>query len=186
MDWRAFRLAHVGMSAQHNEYMVLAIVSQCITWFRSLLEDFGLTGEIVDMTGSLTDDPANDRLVDIADGHDFGNIGWDSSPVPTLGDNNAAITLGTEDLVTVQNRFYSRLCHYAKVAYEEGRTLPLYVPSPLNLADGFTKANPVAVFQAHFAQIRGLLTKPPVNRRLKQGSPATSLKPAKVKVVPSG
>ena len=159
LDWRAFRLVHVGLSAQHNEYMVLAVCSQAVAWLRSLLEDFGLTMEIEEAGASLTDDPWNDRMCPIDESHDFGNLGWDSGPTPTLGDNNAAINLATEDLITVQNRFYSRLCHYAKKAFERKITNPLYVPTADNWADGFTKALGAEPFQHHFPYIRGLLAK---------------------------
>ena len=169
IDWRAFRLAHVGMSAAHNEYMVLAVCSQAVTWVRSLLEDFGLTGAIEAVDASLTQDSHNDRPVPIEDGDDFGNIGWSSAPTPVLGDNNAAITLGREDLTTVKNRFYSRQCHYAKVAYEAGRTNPLYVKTAWNLADMFTKNVDLQTFLRHFAMIRGILDKMVIDENLTQG-----------------
>ena len=127
------------------------------------MKDFGLLGEIEVADPSLTDDSWNYRLVPVEDDHDFGNLDWDNGPTPTSGDNNSAINLSTEDLVTVQNRFYSRLCHYAKIAFENRVTNPIYVPTDDNWADGFTKVLGADVFLRHLPFIRGLIEKLPVD-----------------------
>jgi hypothetical protein len=112
---------------------------------------------------SLTADPEHDLRVTISPAQrrrdDFRNLGWTNAPTPTLGDNNAAVNLARENLLTVQNRFYSRLCHYAKEAYEQRRTKPLYTPTDDNLADWFTKAVNGETAIRHFAMLRGLLAK---------------------------
>ena len=86
--------------------------------------------------------------------------GWDSSPTVVLGDNDAAVTLALEDLITAKNRFYTRVVHYAKQCFEELRTLPMWVPTKANLSDGTTKAVDHETFASHFAAVRGLLDKP--------------------------
>jgi hypothetical protein len=70
----------------------------------------------------------------------------------------------------VQNRFYSRLCHYAKEAYEQRRTKPLYTPTDDNLGDGFTKAVSVEIAIRHFAKLRGLLAKEFDENRVQGGT----------------
>mgnify|MGYP006085448567 CR=1 FL=1 len=181
IEWRSWRIQHAGLSAQHNEYSALAVVSQAITWLRALMEDMGLTAEIDDPrardgrdVASLTADPEHDLRVTISPAQrrrdDFGNLGWTNAPTPTLGDNNAAVNLARENLLTVQNRFYSRLCHYAKEAYEQRRTKPLYTPTDDNLGDGFTKAVSVEIAIRHFAKLRGLLAKEFDENRVQGGT----------------
>ena len=136
VDWRSFRLTHVGLSAQHNEYMSLAHASQAVLYVRYLLEDMGL-------------------------GH------WVSEPTVILGDNDAATTLAREDRLTIQNRFYSRLCHFAKECYEKGLTDPRRVGTDDNVSDGMTKALGRQVIEAHFEYMfaqRALPTPPPPPR----------------------
>ena len=193
LEWRSFRIQHAGLSAQNNEYSALAVVSQAITWCRSLMEDMGLTPEISDPRAvvsqrTLTADPEHDVRIPPTRGHDFGNIGWDNSPTPTLGDNNAAVNLSRENLLTVANRFYSRLCHYAKEAYEQRRTKPLYIGTDDNLSDGFTKAIDEVTFMRHFAMLRGLMAKVFDENRVQGGTggrgggmatvPATPVQPS--------
>jgi hypothetical protein len=181
IEWRSWRIQHAGLSAQHNEYSALAVVSQAVTWLRALMEDMGLTAEIDDPrardgrdVASLTADPEHDLRVTISPAQrrrdDFGNLGWTNAPTPTLGDNNAAVNLARENLLTVQNRFYSRLCHYAKEAYEQRRTKPLYTPTDDNLGDGFTKAVSVEIAIRHFAKLRGLLAKEFDENRVQGGT----------------
>jgi hypothetical protein len=132
ISWRSFRLTHVGLSAQHNEYMCLAHASQEVTWIRYVMGDMELFGMIV-------------------------------NPSVMLGDNDAATSLARErDLVTTQNKFYSRLCHYAKECMEEGRTCPRRAGTKDNLSDGFTKAVDADTHDNHYDQVIGKQAKPPV------------------------
>jgi hypothetical protein len=60
---------------------------------------------------------------------------------PTLncGDNQAALILSEEDIVTTGNQFIQVPYHYNKEAANMGISKHVYVPSALNLADVFTK-----------------------------------------------
>jgi hypothetical protein len=55
---------------------------------------------------------------------DMGFAAWVSLPTPLLGDNNAAITLARNDILTQGNRFYTPDLHYAKEVYENGWCCP--------------------------------------------------------------
>jgi hypothetical protein len=42
IDWRSWRLPHVGQSSSHDEYMALAECCRTVVWLRQLLEEMGL------------------------------------------------------------------------------------------------------------------------------------------------
>jgi hypothetical protein len=137
LDWRSLRLTHVGLSAQHNEYMALSHACQACRWLQYLLEDFGFSD-------------------------------WVSEPTPMMCDNNAAISLANDDLLTTNNRFYSRLAHYVKECVNEGRVSVRREGTKANLSDGMTKAVDYQTMEAHFAKLRGLEIKdvpPPAEPR---------------------
>jgi hypothetical protein len=182
--WRSFRVQHVGLSAQHNEYSSLAVTCQTVAWLRLLMEDMGLTPELEDSL-TLTADPQNDVRGPPDTAWDFGNMGWDGGPTPVFGDNNAAITLGGSDLLTVQNRFYSRLAHYAKVAVERGMVSALYIETARNIADGFTKIVDQPTFERHFPQIRGMVEMMDLDfARSRGGTPGVPRTPTEVEPEP--
>jgi hypothetical protein len=93
---------------------------------------------------------------------DMGFGDWVELPSVVLGDNRAANTVARNQRLTVQNRFYSRLCNYAKECYELGKTSPRWAGTADNIADGFTKAVTVVILLAHYGMLMGHLPKPPV------------------------
>jgi hypothetical protein len=148
------------------------------------MEDMGLTPELEDSL-TLTADPQNDLRGPPDTAWDFGNMGWDGGPTPVFGDNNAAITLGGSDLLTVQNRFYSRLAHYAKVAVERGMVSALYIETARNIADGFTKIVDQPTFERHFPQIRGMVEMMDLDfARSRGGTPGVPRTPTEVEPEP--
>ena len=86
---------------------------------------------------------------------DMGLGAWTSGPTPLLGDNNAAITLARNDILTTGNRFYTPDLHYAKDAFETGITCPRKVATDNNISDAMTKNTPTATFQRHVEMICG-------------------------------
>jgi hypothetical protein len=99
---------------------------------------------------------------------DFGFGDWVSEPTPMMCDNNAAISLANDDLLTTNNRFYSRLAHYVKECVNEGRVSVRREGTKTNLSDGMTKAVDYQTMEAHFAKLRGLEVKdvpPPAEPR---------------------
>lgn len=102
------KLAHVGLSAAHNEYMAMHWANRKIAWMR----DFMLELELPEMV-----------------------------ELPTLncGDNQAALILSEEDIVTTGNQFIQVPYHYNKEMVLSGASEHIYVPTDLNLADVFTK-----------------------------------------------
>ena len=99
---------------------------------------------------------------------DFGFATWVEEATPMMCDNNAAISLANDDLLTTNNRFYSRLAHYVKECVNEGRVSVRREGSKTNLSDGMTKAVDYQTMEAHFAKLRGLEVKevpPPAEPR---------------------
>ena len=79
-----------------------------------------------------------------------------SKPTPLMCDNNDAISLANDDLLTTHNRFYSRLAHYVKECVVEGRVSVRREGTKANLSDGMTKAVDYQTLETHFKLIRGL------------------------------
>ena len=69
---------------------------------------------------------------------------WVSGPTRIYGDNDAATQLAREDILTIANRYYAKESHFSKKAFQHGITNPVRVPGTENLADGLTKALPIA------------------------------------------
>ena len=86
---------------------------------------------------------------------DFGFGSWVADPTPLMCDNNAAISLANDDLLTTSNRFYSRLAHYVKECVDEGRVCVRREGTKENLSDGMTKSVDYQTMESHFRKLRG-------------------------------
>ena len=58
VDWRSLRCGHVGLSAQHNEYMALAYACQAMVYLQYVLEDMGFDDWVKDGSVVLVDNAA--------------------------------------------------------------------------------------------------------------------------------
>jgi hypothetical protein len=92
----------------------------------------------------------------------MGFAAWVSLPTPLLGDNNAAITLARNDILTQGNRFYTPDLHYAKEVYENGWCCPRKVASEDNVSDGGTKCVTTSIFIRHQPMVLGYGKLPPI------------------------
>ena len=93
---------------------------------------------------------------------DMGFGHWVEDASVVLGDNDAATTVAREQRLTIQNRYYSRLCNYAKECCELGKTCPRRAGTEDNISDGFTKAVTVLIVKAHYDLMMGRLRLPPL------------------------
>ena len=71
---------------------------------------------------------------------DMGFPEWMDEPTELFSDNTAAIALATSDILTVQNRFYSRIFHYVKECVRSGRVKVLKVDTKDNVSDCYISA----------------------------------------------
>ena len=60
--WSSKKLAHVGLSAYHNEYMALRHALSAVVWLRSLFIDINLTSIVDQPTVIYGDNEAANRL----------------------------------------------------------------------------------------------------------------------------
>jgi site-specific DNA-cytosine methylase len=118
------KLAHVGLSAAHNEYMAMHWANRKIAWMRDFLREMALT-DVVEL------------------------------PTLNCGDNQAALILSEEDIVTTGNQFIQVPYHYNKEIAEMGESKHVYVPTLLNLADVFTKCVTPQVIKDLLPQVLG-------------------------------
>jgi hypothetical protein len=79
-----------------------------------------------------------------------------------LGDNNAAITLARNPILTVGNRFYTPDLHYSKERHEQGDQCYRKVPSEDNISDSLTKCTTTAIFERHVHMILGYELQPDI------------------------
>ena len=93
---------------------------------------------------------------------DLGFPQWVAAATPVLGDNNAAITLARNPILTVGNRFYTPDLHYSKERHEQGDQCYRKVPSEDNISDSLTKCTTTAIFERHVHMIMGYERQPDI------------------------
>ena len=93
---------------------------------------------------------------------DLGFPQWVAAATPVLGDNNAAITLARNPILTVGNRFYTPDLHYSKERHEQGDQCYRKVPSEDNISDSLTKCTTTAIFERHVHMILGYELQPDI------------------------
>ena len=93
---------------------------------------------------------------------DIGLKSWVSMPIPVLGDNNAAISLAKNDILTAGNRFYTPDLHFCKEMHEQGLMCYRKVKSEDNISDSMTKMVTTQIHQRHVLMINGYEQQPPI------------------------
>ena len=93
---------------------------------------------------------------------DIGLKSWVSMPIPVLGDNNAAISLAKNDILTAGNRFYTPDLHYNKEMHEQGLMCYRKVKSEDNISDSMPKMVTTQIHQRHVLMINGYEHQPPI------------------------
>lgn len=83
-------------------------------------------------------------------------------PIPVLGDNNAAISLAKNDILTAGNRFYTPDLHFCKEMHEQGLMCYRKVKSEDNISDSMTKMVTTQIHQRHVLMINGYEQQPPI------------------------
>jgi hypothetical protein len=103
------KLKHVGLSSEHNEYMGITAAVKRLVWLRQLLEELGVTPEILE------------------------------TPSIILGDNTQANRLCLEHFISPGNQYIYQAYHFNKEAVELGFVDIRWIQTKLNIADLFTK-----------------------------------------------
>ncbi len=73
-------------------------------------------------------------------------------------DNNAALNMGTANGVTSRSNHIDIRCHYFSEQVNEGRLVPIKVPTDQQQADTFTKPFPRNTFLRNMQMLRGKVT----------------------------
>jgi hypothetical protein len=120
------KMKHIGHSAAHNEYMIMASAVKRVVWLRQLISEISVLQEILD------------------------------HPTLVLGDNTQAIRLSREEFITSGNQYIDIAFHYiTKEKTRDGTVEPRWIPGLLNTADLGTKAFSRQVFERLIGGLTG-------------------------------
>ena len=109
LAFQSKRLAHVGHSSAHNEYMAITAAIKRTVWLRQLISELSACQEVL------------------------------AQPTVVLGDNTQANRLCREHFITPGNQYIALSYHYNKEQVELGTVTIRWLASAANIADLMTK-----------------------------------------------
>ena len=119
------RLAHVGHSSSHNEYMAPTTAIKRTVWLRQHISKLSVCREVLDQ------------------------------PTLALGDNIQSNRLCRDAFITLGNQYIAISYHYNKEQVNLGTVSVKWIPSTVNSADLMTKAVSRQVFDKLIGALTG-------------------------------